>query len=251
MMRAMLAEWTKFRTIRSTSWTLLAATVITVALGASLLAGILQRYDQGRAGDLDPAGQGIWLHGLNLGQVILAVLGVLLATGEYGAGTIRATLAAIPNRTRVLAAKIVGIGGLGLVLGAVLALLMVTVAQPMLASRGLTVPVTDPTAWRGIGLAGVATAGVALLGLGTGLLIRHTAGAVTTLLVIMLGVPIVEQFFPDNWQIVLRYLPAQSAWAMFTPNEHWLALGPATAVLAGWVLAVVGAAAIIFHLRDA
>jgi hypothetical protein len=74
----------------------------------------------------------------------------------------------------------------------------------------------------------------------TGLLIRHTPGAVTTLLVVMLGVPIVGQFVPENWQTVTRYLVPETAWAMFTPNGNVLAAGPGAVVLAGWVAVVLG-----------
>ncbi|MPZ81934.1 MAG: ATP-binding cassette domain-containing protein [Actinophytocola sp.] len=94
-------------------------------------------------------------------------------------------------------------------------------------------------------------AGTALLGLGCGLLVRYTAGAVTTLLVVLLGLPIVGQFLPDSWQRVTRYLPPEPGWAMFTPADSSLALGPATAVFAAWVAAALGAAAITFHHRDA
>src|SRR5215207_1598736 len=59
----------------------------------------------------DPSAEG-WYHGLHLGQVVLAILGVLVTTSEYGPGTIRATLAAVPNRSRILAAKTLGFGGL-------------------------------------------------------------------------------------------------------------------------------------------
>jgi hypothetical protein len=97
----------------------------------------------------------------------------------------------------------------------------------------------------------VATAGVALLGLGTGLLIRHTAGAVTTVLIVMLGIPIVEQFLPESIQRVTRYLPSEAAWAMFTPSVHWLDPGPATVVFAGWVATVLIAGAVAFVRRDA
>jgi len=64
----------------------------------------------------------------------LAVLGVLVATGEDGTGTIRATLAAIPSRIRVLAAKVLGFGALTVAIGAILAFVMFAVAQPMLAA---------------------------------------------------------------------------------------------------------------------
>jgi ABC-2 type transport system permease protein len=253
--RALLAEWTKFRTVRSTYWTLISSMVITVALGSVILrSGFLERYDAmtpAERATVDPAGTGVWYHGLHLGQIMLGVLGVLLATSEYGTGTMRATLAAIPNRGRVLAAKALGFGGVALVAGAVMAFTIFAVAQPALAGRGLDVPLTDPTALRGVGLAGLATGGVALLGLGTGLLIRHTAGAVTTLLIVMLGIPIIGQFMPDSWQRVARYLPPEPGWAMFTPNNDSLALGLAAAVFAGWVAAVLAAAAVAFHRRDA
>jgi ABC-2 type transport system permease protein len=247
----LLAEWTKFRTVRSTYATLIAAAVITVVLGVSLLSGILERYDAGERAGLDPALMGIWYHGLHLGQVVLGVLGVLLATSEYATGTIRATLAAVPRRGRVLAAKMLGFGAFALVVGAVLAFTMFAVAQPVLAGRGLDVPLTDPTALRGVGMAALVTSGVALLGLGTGLLIRHTAGAVTTLLIVMLGIPIVGQFFPSSWSTVTRYLIPEAGWAMFTPEDNALALGPTTAVFSTWVVAVLVAAAVVFHRRDA
>jgi ABC-2 type transport system permease protein len=249
----LLAEWTKFRTVRSTYWTLVTSAVITITLGMGLLLGILQRYDRmnpvQRAG-LDPARTGIWYHGLDLGQVVLAVLGVLIVTSEYGTGTIRATLAAVPRRSRVLTTKIVGFAGLTLVVGLVLAFTMFGVAQPMLSGHGLAIPLTDPVALRGVGLAALATAGTGLLGLGTGLLIRHTAGAVTTLLIVLLGIPIVGQFFPDSWHTVTRYLPPEVGWAMFTPSSDSLAPGPAIAVFAAWVAALLTAAVVTFHRRD-
>jgi ABC-2 type transport system permease protein len=252
--RALLAEWTKFRTVRSTLWTLVCSAAITLALGVSLLPSILQRYDRmslAERAEIDPVGTGAWYHGLHLGQVILGVLGVLLVTSEYGSGTIRATFAAIPNRGRVLAAKALGFGGVALVFGAVIAYAMFAVAQPMLASRGLDVPLTDPAALRGVGLAALATVGVALLGVGTGVLIRHTAGTVTTLLIVLLGIPIVAQFMPERAQTVVRYLPAEAGWAMFTPRDDALSVPAATAVFAGWIAVVLVAAAIAFHRRDA
>jgi ABC-type transport system involved in multi-copper enzyme maturation permease subunit len=252
--RVLLAEWTKFRTLRSTIWTLAASAVVTVALGISLLPSIVDRYDAmppAKRATLDPVGTGIWYHGLHLGQVIVAVLGVLLVTSEYSTGTIRATLAATPNRGRVLAAKTLGFGGVAVIFGGIIAFIMFAVAQPMLATRGLDVPVTAPAALRGVGLAALATAGVALLGLAAGVLIRHTAGALTTLLIVLLGIPIVGQFFPASWQTVARYLPHEAGWAMFTPSGDSLPIAATTAVFAGWVATVLIAATAAFHRRDA
>jgi len=244
----MIAEWTKLRTVRSSAWLLVASVVITIALGLSLLAGILQ---QKGPHELDAARAGIWLHGLDLGQMMLAVLGALIITTEYGTGTIRATLAAVPRRGRVLAAKIGGFAGLSVAVGALSAFAMFLLAQPMLRSHGFDVPLADGVAWRGVALAALSTAGVALLGLGTGLLVRHSAGAVTILLSVLLGVPIVGQFLPEGVRPVARYLPAEAAWGMFTPSDISLDPGPATVVFAGWVAAVLIAGAVAFVRRDA
>jgi ABC-2 type transport system permease protein len=252
--RALRAEWTKFRTVRSTYWTLIVSAAVTVGLGSAVLAAWLQDYPTMAAAEraaVDPAGEGLWYHGLHLGQVILGVLAALTVTSEYGTGTIRATLAAIPDRRWVLAAKILGTGVLALVVGGAQATAMFVAAQPILARDHLDVPLTDATAWRGVGLAAAATCGVALLGMGTGLLLRHTAGAVTTLLVVMLGLPIVGQFLPDQWQTVTRFLPPEAGWAMFTPTSGELSIPAATAVFAAWVATIVVVAGIAFVHRDA
>src|SRR5262249_21951971 len=47
----------------------------------------------------------ISLGGLHLSQVAIGLLGVLTITSEYGTGMIRATLAAVPQRRLMLAAK--------------------------------------------------------------------------------------------------------------------------------------------------
>jgi hypothetical protein len=252
--RVLLAEWTKFRTIRANHWTLTVSAAVTVALGATVLAGIIEDYDAMTSAQrvtFDPTAEGLWYHGLHLGQVILAVLGVLVASSEYSTGTIYSTLAATPNRLRVFTAKTLGFGGLAAAVGVVQAYAMFAVAQPILASRGLDVPLTDPAALRGVAWAAAATTGVALLGLGTGLLLRYTAGAVSTVLIVMLGIPIIGLFLPRSWSTVTKYLPADAGWALFTPSRHTLDLGPAAAVFFGYVALLLAAAALALIRRDA
>jgi ABC-2 type transport system permease protein len=252
--RVLLAEWTKFRTVRASLWTLTVSATVTVALGATVLAGILEDYDAmtpAERATFDPTAEGLWYHGLHLGQVILAVLGVLVATSEYSTGTIHPTLAATPDRLRVFTAKTLGLGGLAAAVGLVQAYAMFAVAQPILAGRGLDVPLTDPAALRGVAWAAAATAGVALLGLGSGLLLRHTAAAVSTVLIVMLGIPIIGLFLPSSWSAVTKYLPADAGWALFTPSRHVLDLGPAAAVFFGYVAVLLAVAAAALVRRDA
>jgi ABC-2 type transport system permease protein len=251
--RVLLAEWTKFRTIRASQWTLIVATVVTVGLGATVLAGVLEEYDVMTAAErarFDPTAEGLWYHGLHLGQVILAVLGVLVATSEYSTGSIHPTLAATPNRLRVFAAKTLGFGGLAAAVGLAQAYTMFVVAQPILARRDLDVPLGDPVALRGVAWAGAATAGVALLGLGAGLVMRHTAAAVSTVLIVILGIPIIGLFLPRSWSSVTKYLPADAGWALFTPNGQTLDVGLAAAVFFGYVAALLAAAAVALVRRD-
>jgi hypothetical protein len=96
-----------------------------------------------------------------------------------------------------------------------------------------------------------ATVGVALLGLGTGLLLRHTAGAVSTVLIVMLGIPIIRLFLPRSWSAVTKYLPADAGWALFTPSRRTLDTEAAAAVFFGYVAVLLAAAALALIRRDA
>jgi hypothetical protein len=89
-------EWIKLRTLRSVRWTLLFA--LAGMIGIGIAAGFNTRNPKGDVTNNI-------LVGGALGSVLFAVLGVLVMTSEYSSGTIRATLAAIPKRPLVLAAK--------------------------------------------------------------------------------------------------------------------------------------------------
>ena len=111
---ALAAEWTKARTLASTGWLLLAAVVLTVAVSAAVAAAVT--CPAGNCAE-DPAK--ISLTGIYLGQAVVAILAVLMISSEYSTGMIRLTLAAMPRRTTVLAAKAAILTGLGLAAGAV------------------------------------------------------------------------------------------------------------------------------------
>src|SRR5689334_16743002 len=101
-------EWIKLRSLRSTWWTL----AITAA-GAVAIAVAVGFNTKNAAGDLTNNA----LAGIVPGLLFAGVLGVLVVTGEYTSGMIRATLAAIPRRPWVLAAKAAVFGAVALALG--------------------------------------------------------------------------------------------------------------------------------------
>src|SRR6266571_6237947 len=101
-------EWIKLRSLRSTWWTL----AITVA-GATAMAILIGTNTKNAAGDLTNNA----LAGMVPGLLLAGVLGVLTMTSEYTSGMIRATLAAIPRRPAVLAAKAAVFGAVTLAVG--------------------------------------------------------------------------------------------------------------------------------------
>src|SRR5579864_9521333 len=105
--RVALSEWTKLHSLRSTRWSLGVATVLTIGLPV-VFAFVLRSHwagmspqDRANRQPLDVA-----LAGVNVSQLAIAVLGVLVITGEYSTGMIRSTLIAVPKRLPVLWAKL-------------------------------------------------------------------------------------------------------------------------------------------------
>ncbi|MEU0603099.1 ABC transporter permease [Streptomyces sp. NPDC006393] len=250
--RAVRAEWTKFRTVRSSMWTLLVASALTVGVGTAVLPLRSQDYHGPAARAAETAAyEGWWFEGQNLGVLAVIILGVLVATAEYSTGTMRATLAAVPSRGRVLAAKVTCLAAVTLAAGAVQAVAAFLIGRPVLAGRGIHVALTAPDALRGLAMAALATAGAALFGLASGLIIRHTAGAIGGVVAVWFVLSALASLLPDSWSDLVRALPAHANAGMFTPHAGMLAPGPATAVFAGYVTVLTAIAAVLFVRRDA
>jgi len=106
-MRVARSEWTKLYSLRSTRWSLLVATVLTI--GFPLLFAAVTSSRWGHMGPHERADRhplDIALAGVNVSQLAIAVLAVLVITGEYSTGMIRASFTAVPKRLPVLWAKL-------------------------------------------------------------------------------------------------------------------------------------------------
>ncbi|CAM5256540.1 ABC transporter permease subunit [Streptomyces aurantiogriseus] len=133
----------------------------------------------------------------------LGAIGALVIVGEYGAGTIRTTFAAVPARHSVMAAKAVVVAVVTTAFGAV-AGISFTLTQAILDRRGVGVPIGDPGTWR-VGVASALLAPVcALTGLALGTVLRHTAATMVISAVVILVVPLV---LTDNrhWSAVVGH----------------------------------------------
>ncbi len=255
--RVAYSEWIKLRSLRSTAWTLSVTAVLTVGIGA-LLSGVVREHLE-RSGSAHPhVGVGavtLSLFGVYLAQLTIGLLGVLVATGEYTTGMIRATLTAVPRRLTVLWAKL---GVFALVVAVTsIALLLVTflAGQAILSGAHAGVSLADPGVLRAVTGTGLYLTVVGLLGIALGFAIRNTTAATAIIFIVLLVVPeILGAALPASVApSILPYLPSNAGQAI-------MVLGPAPETLAPWTglglftaytAAAVAAAAILLKRRDA
>jgi hypothetical protein len=169
---AVRMEWIKLRSLRSVWWTL-AITVV----GAVALAVTTGVNTKNAGADLTNN----VLAGVIPGLLMVGVLGVLVMTAEYTSGSIRSTLAAIPNRPMMLAAKATVFGGLALLMGECASFLAFFAGTAALRDTLPDTTLGQPGVLRAVVLAGLGICLVGLLGLGLGALVRHTPAAIGVL----------------------------------------------------------------------
>ena len=254
------SEWTKLTSLRSTTWSLLVMVAATVGIGIAITATEANRWTSLSPVDrltFDPTG--ISLTGLLFGQLAIGVLGVLVMSGEYGTGTIRATLAAIPNRPLVLAAKAAVFGAVALVAGEVASFGAFLAGQAILSGGPAPhASLADPAVVRAVLFGGVFLALLGLLALGLATIIRHTAGAITTYAGVLLVVPLVFQAFPSSIRhAVVKYLPASLGDAMTSVHAQTMqgasSFSPwvSFAILCGYALVALAVGGWLLMRRDA
>ena len=193
--QAALMEWIKLRSLRSTWWAL--AATVAGAVGVAVAVGV---NTKDAAADLTNNA----LAGIALGLLLTGVLGVLAITGEYSSGTIRATLAAIPNRPLVLAAKAAVFGAVALAVGEAAAFIAFFAGGAALPS-GIAAPTLgQPGVLRAVALGGAGYGLIGLLGLGLGAIVRHTPAAIA---VLVGGVYVLAQMVAALAPSIMPYVP--------------------------------------------
>ncbi|MFD8827035.1 ABC transporter permease subunit [Streptomyces sp. NPDC059605] len=183
---ALASEWTKIRSVRSTIWTLGVMVVLLVGIG--LLTAVAVNAADADMGSMPVLSLGFY--GVLLGSLCVITLGVLTIASEYGTGMIRTTLTACPSRYRVLCAKAIVFFLLTFVITTVTTAL---VAAAQTAIVGGETPSGDDWLRATVGV-GLYTATLGLLSLAVGALIRHSAGAITIMIGLVL-LPLVLGMF--------------------------------------------------------
>lgn len=268
--RVLHSEWIKFWSLRSSRWTAAATVVVMAAVSwiavfftareatdpdtkpedVAVLTGMLH----------DPS---IVLTGTELAKLVVAVLGVLIVTGEYSTGMVRSTLTAVPRRLPALWAKALVLVGATAITVVVAEALSWAVALPTLGTYDAALDIGAAETQR-IVLGGVLyLVGVALLAFGIGAIIRVSAGALATVLGLLLVVEVMFRTLPaDIFRQVSPFLPATAGHQLLATEasieqaratSSAAVLGPwvGFAVMAAWVAAVLAVAAVQLRRRDA
>lgn len=247
-------EWVKLRSLRSTYFMLLSATVIALGVGMVVCgvdAGQAAHPLPGRHAAVDPLADSFV--GFVIAQLIFAALGVLAMTGEYSSGLIRTTFAAVPARRAVLAAKAAVICTVTLTTGLVTALAAFLAGQAILSTRHLGIPLSYPGAARAVVAAGLFLAAVALTGLALGVLIRNGAGALTVMVAMLFVVPELLKGTAQWVTDIADALPATAIQRLLSlhPAPRAPSITECVIVMIAYPAVTLAAAAVVLHRRDA
>ena len=242
-------EWTKLLSVRSTYWTMLVAVVTPIAISALVATAITNAPKAGP--QTDPLLPGL----LSLEYAVLsaAVLGVLAFSTEYGTGLIRTTFAAVPRRRAVLAAKGAVLGTVTLIAGELVAFASFLITQAVLSGHHQGVSLSRPGVPGAVLAEGLLLFVVAMLGLATGAIVRHTAGGIAAVVGVII-VPGILAVLPAPWGSRLgRFTLVDAAHQVTALHPAANQFSPALSlvVLLAWPALALLAAALMITRRDA
>jgi ABC-type transport system involved in multi-copper enzyme maturation permease subunit len=273
----MLAEWTKIRSVRSTVWTLIIFVVVSLGLTALLTWVTLNTLNSSGNGQgassiaTDPVNF-ILGTGLGLGQLAICVLGVLVITSEYSSGAIRAALLAVPRRYPVMLAKALVFAALVIVVGEIVAFLSFFIGKTLVdghvvtlhgheaghaitVHHTITVSLSQPGVLQAVVGSGLYLMVLGLFALAIGGLIRHTAGAITAVIGMVLVIFPLTTLLPSSWGAhVHAYLPT-IAGQLITQDKptsgQLLSAWQGFGVFCAWTVLLLAAAIFLLQKRDA
>jgi ABC-2 type transport system permease protein len=253
--RVLVAEWTKFRSVRSTAWTLGIGVLLTIgfpvlfAFVTSSHWGQMPAQERASRSPLDIA-----LAGVYVAQLAIAVLGVLVISAEYSTGSVRSTFTAVPKRLPVLWAKLVDYAVVSFVLMVPAVLASFFATQAILARHDiLQVSFTAPGIARCMIGGALYVAMTGILALALGAIVRNTAGGIATFAGLFFVIPPLMNLLPTSWNnAISQYLPSEAGRQVFALHHVPNTLTPLAGalVLAGYCVAAIAIAALLLRRRD-
>ncbi|MFF5335097.1 ABC transporter permease subunit [Streptomyces sp. NPDC013181] len=250
------SEWTKIRTVSSTTWTLISAFAVTVAMSAALCALMRTQFD-----DLKPEEQAtfdptfIGFSGMILGQLAMVVFGVLVVGTEYSSGMIRTSLAAVPKRGTLLFSKVLVAGALALAVGLVTSFVSFFLGQALLGDHGTTIGADNVL--RAVVGAGLYMGLIAVFSMGVAAMLRSSMLSLGILMPFFFLVSQILSAVPKAKEVA-RYFPDQAGSKIMqvvpdamnsdpAPYGPWAGL----LIMVGWVAAALIGGYLVLKKRDA
>ncbi|MGC0421748.1 ABC transporter permease subunit [Embleya sp. AB8] len=252
--RILDSEWAKIKTVRSTLWTLLALFVVSVLISwavAGLAASdVAKHVAEGKKDDAPD----LLTVGVAFGQIAALVLGVMSMTAEYSTGMIRTSLTAVPWRASMLAAKAVVLTAVLFVVGAVTGFCCYFLANLMLSAKHVGVGLGEPGVVRALVGTGLYLAVLGLFGMALGVLLRHTAGAITLGIALIFVVGGVVNLIPGKTgEWIAKLMPANAGGQVMSVRggDKMLDPWPGFAVFVAETLVLMVLGAVLLEKRDA
>ncbi|TDC78308.1 ABC transporter permease subunit [Actinomadura sp. 7K507] len=255
--RLLVAEWTKIRTVRSTLWSLILLVGLSLGFTGLLVGLISATWNDTPESDramivADPVsfilGSGFF------GQLVVCVLGVMVISSEYSTGMIRASLLAVPRRLPMLWAKALVFSVITLAAGLVVSFTSFYLGTAILGDK-VAVSLGDDGVLRAVIGGGLYLAMLGLFSLAVGAIVRHTAGAITGVIGLVLVVGPLAMLLPGKiGDYVYGYLPSEAGYLITSTQQGendllspWQGFG----VFAIWTFGLLALAAFLLKRRDA
>ncbi|MDO5492942.1 MAG: hypothetical protein Q4F53_04955 [Nesterenkonia sp.] len=267
--RVLVSEFAKLRAMRSTLWLSITTVVLTGLMVTMMLYSFAWMLSE-QSNFIDTMGRDAaatellnqnLLSGMFFAFILIGCIGVLSVTSEFGSGSIRSTMAAVPRRLTLVAAKAAALSLFAAALGLVL-ILGITLAASLFAARhDLSVDFGDVQVWQMLGANLLMIVAVALMGLGLGLILRSSAGAIVVLAALLFVAPmamdIITTFVEDNpaidlirnWQFGSLLDAARDFGEMSMMGDSVGRLEAGVGV-AGWLVVSLGLGGLLFRRRD-
>ena len=254
--RVIRAEWTKLRTLRSTLWTMLVATISMAGLGPLIAAVQMSRWDRMDPGErlhFDAINTGVG--GWHFAQLAIGILGVLVISGEYSTGMIRSSLMAVPRRLPVLWAKLTVFALVTFVVVLIATLVSFFAVQAIVTQHHVQHSISDPGALRTVVGAALFLSVLAIMCVGLGGLLRNTAGGIAAFVGLLFVLPGISAILPSSVNdSISPYLPLNAGTTIVShsfDSSHHLSPWGGFALFCGYAAVAVVAAAITLKRRDA
>jgi ABC-2 type transport system permease protein len=239
--RILKGEWTKLRTLPSTWRTAAFAFVFSIGAGAVLVmsqASAWATMTPQQRGSFDATSCSLF--GIMIAAVLLGALALRSVTAEYASGMIRSTFTAMPARRSVLAGKAAVVAAFAFPVTLISNFVAFEIGQRIFAGKHLQVTLGHPGVLGAIFFGTVAVSFIAVIGVGLGGVIRHTAAATAAMAVVIVGGVTFGQLLPAGMR---GYLPGTALQAAVTVHRSPGILAPGTAIVVLGIYAAITLAA--------